>query len=67
MLAYHVVAANVTSADLKNGPVKTLQGGQVVLYRSGAFVTVEDAVVSAADVRATNGTIQIIDKVLIPH
>jgi uncharacterized surface protein with fasciclin (FAS1) repeats len=67
VLAYHVVPANLTSADLQNGPVKTMQGGQVVLYRSGTFVTIEDAVVSTADLRATNGTVQIIDKVLIPH
>jgi len=60
-----VVPGNVTSADLQNGPVKTMQGGWVVLYRSGTFVTVEDAVVRTADGRATNGTVLIIDKVLI--
>jgi uncharacterized surface protein with fasciclin (FAS1) repeats len=67
VLAYHVVPGNLTSSELQNGPVKTMQGGQIALYRSGTFVTVEDAVVSTADVRATNGTVQIIDKVLIPR
>jgi uncharacterized surface protein with fasciclin (FAS1) repeats len=67
VLSYHVVAGNLSSAAIKNGPVKTAQGSDLALYRSGAFLTVESAVVTTPDVTASNGTIQIIDKVLIPR
>lgn len=66
VLSYHVVAGAVMSADVRNGPVKTVQGANLALSKSGTFVTVEDAVVTAADVRATNGVLHIVDKVLIP-
>ena len=66
VLSYHVVAGTLTSSDVKNGPVKTVQGGDVTLYKSGTFLTVEEAVVTTADVRATNGVIQVVDKVLLP-
>jgi uncharacterized surface protein with fasciclin (FAS1) repeats len=67
VLAYHVVPGSLNSADLKNGPVKTVQGGNVALYKSGTFLTVEEALVTTPDVQATNGVIQIVDKVLIPR
>ncbi|MDP3820389.1 MAG: fasciclin domain-containing protein [Burkholderiales bacterium] len=66
VLTYHVVPGTLTSAELKNGPLKTVQGKNVALYRSGTFLTVEEALVTTADVRASNGVIQIVDKVLIP-
>jgi uncharacterized surface protein with fasciclin (FAS1) repeats len=66
VMSYHVVPGTLTSADVKNGPVKTVQGGDVTLYKSGTFLTVEEALVTTADVRATNGVIQVVDKVLIP-
>ncbi|TMH04017.1 MAG: fasciclin domain-containing protein, partial [Betaproteobacteria bacterium] len=34
--------------------------------RAGGFVTVEDAVVTQADVSATNGVVHVIDRVLVP-
>ena len=66
VLTHHVVPGTVLAADVKNGPVKTVQGANLALSRSGTFVTVEDAVVTAADVNATNGVVHIIDKVLMP-
>src|SRR6202008_2690647 len=66
VLSYHVVPGTLTAADVKNGPVKTVQGGDVTLYKSGTFLTVEEALVTTPDVRATNGVIQVVDKVLIP-
>ena len=66
VLTYHVVPGKVTSAEVKNGPVTTVQGALVSLYRSGSFVTVESAVVTTADVEASNGVVHIVDQVLIP-
>jgi uncharacterized surface protein with fasciclin (FAS1) repeats len=66
VLNYHVVAGQLTSADIKNGPAKTLQGGNLALSKSGTFVTVEDAVVTQADLKASNGVVQIVDRVFIP-
>jgi len=66
VLNYHVVPGQLTSADIKNGPAKTLQGGNLALSKSGTFVTVEDAVVTQADVKASNGVVQIVDRVFIP-
>jgi uncharacterized surface protein with fasciclin (FAS1) repeats len=66
VLSYHVVPGTLTSSDVKNGPVKTVQGGDVTLYKSGTFLTVEEALVTTPDIRATNGVIQVVDKVLLP-
>jgi len=66
VLNFHVVPGQLTSADIKNGPAKTLQGGNLALSKSGTFVTVEDAVVTQADVKASNGVVQIVDRVFIP-
>ena len=67
VLTYHVVPGSLTPTALKNGPVKTVQGSDMALYKSGTFLTADEAVVTAPDVRATNGVIQIVDKVLMPR
>ena len=66
VLTYHVLAGKISSVDAKNGNVKTLQGANVSVSKAGTFVTVEEAVVTEADVAATNGVIHVIDKVLMP-
>jgi uncharacterized surface protein with fasciclin (FAS1) repeats len=66
VLSYHVLPAKVTSADMKNGPNPTVQGAPVSLYRSGTFMTVEEAVVTTPDIEASNGVVHIVDRVLIP-
>jgi uncharacterized surface protein with fasciclin (FAS1) repeats len=66
VLMYHVVPGKVMAAEVKNGPAKTSQGANVALARSGTFVTVDDAVVTSADVAATNGVVHIVDRVLLP-
>lgn len=66
VLMYHVVPGKVAAADVKNGPAKTAQGANVALARSGTFVTVDDAVVTSADLAATNGVVHIVDRVLLP-
>ena len=66
VLTYHVVAGKVMAADVKTGNVKSVQGANLGVARAGEFVTVEDAVVTRADVGATNGVVHLIDKVLMP-
>lgn len=66
VLTYHVVPGKLTSDEVKNGNTKTVQGASVALSKAGTFVTVEDAMVTQADVPATNGVVHVIDRVLIP-
>ena len=66
VLKFHVVPGKVMAADVKTGNVKSAQGANLAMSRAGTFVTVEDAVVTQADVGATNGVVHIIDKVMIP-
>ena len=66
VLTYHVLPGAVTSAAVVNGPVKTLQGAPVAIYKSGTFVTVEEAVITTPDIAASNGVVHIVDKVLMP-
>lgn len=66
VLTYHVVAGRMAAAEVKTAPAKTVQGSNITLSRAGTFVTVEDAVVTRADVGATNGVVHLIDTVLIP-
>ncbi len=66
VLSYHVVPAQVMAAEVKNGPVKSVQGSTLAVARAGASVTVEDAMVVTADVKASNGVIHVVDRVLLP-
>jgi uncharacterized surface protein with fasciclin (FAS1) repeats len=75
ILTYHVVAGLVTAADLKakadkDGYVSltTVQGSTLRIHLAGPNVHVGEkfANVTAADVKASNGIIHIIDAVLLP-
>jgi uncharacterized surface protein with fasciclin (FAS1) repeats len=66
VLTFHVLPGKVGSAEVKNGNAKTVQGANVALSKSGGFITIEDAVVTQADVAASNGVVHVIDRVLMP-
>jgi len=68
VLTYHVVAGNVMSGDLKGKMTnaKTVEGSAVRIDASGNTVKVGDAVVTRADVNASNGVIHVIDSVIMP-
>ncbi len=66
VLTYHVVPGKVMAADVKTGNVKSVQGSNLGLARAGGFVTVDEALVTQADVPASNGVVHIIDKVVLP-
>jgi uncharacterized surface protein with fasciclin (FAS1) repeats len=66
ILTYHVVPASVLSTSLKSGEVLTVEKSKVKVVVSGGKVTVGGANVVKADIKASNGVIHVIDKVLIP-
>jgi uncharacterized surface protein with fasciclin (FAS1) repeats len=66
VLTFHVVPGKTMAADVKQGNVKSVNGANLALSKAGAYVTVEDAVVTKADLTATNGVVHVIDRVLMP-
>jgi hypothetical protein len=67
ILTYHVVAGNVKAADvIKLSSAKTLNGQSVSIKVVGSKVLINDATVVKADIATTNGTIHVIDTVLMP-
>jgi uncharacterized surface protein with fasciclin (FAS1) repeats len=66
VLTYHVVPGRLTAAQVRNGTAKTVNGAELALAKSGDTVTVEDAVVTQADIAASNGVVHVIDRVLVP-
>ena len=66
VLTFHVVPAKAMAADVKQGNVKSVNGANLALSKAGTYVTVEDAVVTKADLTATNGVVHVIDRVLMP-
>jgi uncharacterized surface protein with fasciclin (FAS1) repeats len=66
VLNYHVVPGRMAAADIQGGKAKSAEGSELTLAKAGTFVTVEDAVVTQADVPATNGVVHVIDRVLMP-
>jgi uncharacterized surface protein with fasciclin (FAS1) repeats len=66
VLTYHVVSGSVMSTAIKPGKVNTVEGSPVTLAVAGKTVMVNSAKVTAADVKASNGVIHVIDKVLLP-
>jgi uncharacterized surface protein with fasciclin (FAS1) repeats len=66
LLTYHVVPGTALSTELKNGAVKSLQGSSIQVKVDPKGVMINNAKVVIADVKASNGVIHAIDKVIIP-
>ena len=66
ILTYHVVSGAVLSSSLKSGDVPTVEKSKLKVVVSGGKVTVDAATVVKADIKASNGVIHVIDKVLMP-
>ncbi|HTL87181.1 MAG TPA: fasciclin domain-containing protein [Acidimicrobiia bacterium] len=71
MLAYHVVRGRLLAKDLKDGPLKTLDGAMITVSHDGDKVVLTGANGSHAtivrpDIKASNGVMHVIDGVLQP-
>ena len=67
ILTYHVVPGAVMSTELKDGEEVTTVEGSEVKIEVGRGVKVDDAKVVKADIKASNGIIHVIDKVILPN
>jgi uncharacterized surface protein with fasciclin (FAS1) repeats len=65
ILRYHIVPRRIGTKDLEAGKVTTLEGTTIALKGTTKLPTVNGFTVSRA-ARATNGTILVIDAVLVP-
>ncbi len=67
ILTYHVVPGNVKAADVvKLTSATTVQGQSVAIAVQGGKVMINNATVTQADIAASNGTIHVIDTVILP-
>lgn len=66
ILTYHVVPGKVMAADVKAGPVKTVNGKEAEIKVADGKVTIEEAYIVKTDVEAGNGVIHVIDTVILP-
>jgi uncharacterized surface protein with fasciclin (FAS1) repeats len=66
ILTYHVVPGAILSTSIKPGQIKTVEGSPVNIRVRRGRVTVGKARVTTADIKASNGVIHVIDKVLLP-
>lgn len=67
LIRYHVVNQKLSKFDLKREkPYRTIEGEQVQFVDMGGDLLINDAYVDTADIRASNGRIHAIDKVLKP-
>jgi len=67
ILTYHVVAGDVKAAAVVNlTKATTVLGKDVNISVDGSAVKVNDATVTKTDIAASNGTIHVIDTVLLP-
>lgn len=67
ILTYHVVAGQVMASDVARLDSATTLQGQSIAIDTSSGVRINDATVVAADIKASNGVIHVIDTVLLPE
>ena len=66
ILTYHIVPGKVMAADLTEGmKAATVNGAEITITLDGG-AKVNGAVISTADIAASNGVIHVIDQVILP-
>ena len=66
ILTYHVVAGNVTAADVVKLTSAKAVSGDTLMIKTMGGVTINGSKVVKADIKASNGVIHVIDTVLLP-
>ena len=67
LLNYHILSGSYLEQQLMNGSYATLQGDNVDVRHVQLQVYVNHSRITMPDLRATNGVIHVIDKVLTAH
>ncbi|MEO5691574.1 MAG: fasciclin domain-containing protein [Usitatibacter sp.] len=67
VLTYHVVAGKVMAANVKAGPVKTVEGENLTISIENGRVMADKSTVTKTDIVASNGVIHVIDSVMMPN
>ena len=68
ILTYHVVAGKVMAADVvKLDTATTVNGAAADVTVAGSTVKIDEATVTATDIKASNGVIHVIDTVILPE
>ena len=67
ILTYHVVPGDVSSKKVAGmTSAKTVNGKSLKISSEGGTVKIDNATVTKADIKASNGVIHVIDSVLMP-
>jgi uncharacterized surface protein with fasciclin (FAS1) repeats len=68
VISYHVVPGNLTANQLQAGKVQTLDNNPVNIQvdKTANQVKVNDAKVIQPDIKASNGVVHVVDKVILP-
>ncbi|RZL04308.1 MAG: fasciclin domain-containing protein [Rubrivivax sp.] len=67
VLSYHVVPGALKAGNINaNSALTTVNGAQITASKAGDFVTVDEGLVTQADLVAGNGVVHVIDRVLMP-
>lgn len=67
ILTYHVVPGRVMAADVSGlEEAKTVNGEMLSISTEGSAVMIDNAMVTKADITASNGVIHVVDTVLLP-
>ena len=67
VLGYHIVRGSLKFSTVQTGPVQTLQGKPLSLYKSPRVLRANDVVVISSDGTPTDGVVHIVDRVLLPR
>lgn len=67
LLSHHIVAGKISAANItENTVLNTVGGSKLNVSKAGEFITLDDAMVTQADVASSNGIVHKIDRVLTP-
>jgi uncharacterized surface protein with fasciclin (FAS1) repeats len=67
ILNYHIVKGRIKTSNLKDGQtLKAINGEKLKVTKHNGTVKINGAKIVHSDIKATNGYIQVINKVLTP-